>query len=167
MVFRGEFVDEILGEPYLLLNVLTGDELKLVKDLCPDGDPQKDKWSKAVDSLSTAVQTFYEPADAPGKWIANNSADTVVGKSGDKANAVENVGIMELAEITHEDSAVDSYALSASGPGTGYVTLIENDGNDPTKSGLPISIHVIRVGKEMYQGEIKVLFSSNHDKWLD
>ena len=71
------------------------------------------------------------------------------------------VGIGALAAITHDDTAVDSYALSASGPGTGYVTLITNDGNEPSKAGLPISIHIIRVGQPMYRGEVKVLYSSN------
>ncbi|MDE0966019.1 MAG: hypothetical protein OSB73_23075, partial [Candidatus Latescibacteria bacterium] len=162
LVFLGEFVDEIVGEKYLLLNVLSGNDLDLVKDLCPDADTDnKSNWDAAVVGLSTSVETFYEPIDVPGTWIANTSTNAVMGKSGDMAPPPTTVPIEEIAAVTHDDTAVHSYALSASGPGVGYVTLISNDGNDPTKAGLPVSVHIIRVGQPLYQGEIKVLYSSN------
>ena len=162
LVFRGEFVDEIVGEKYLLLNVLRGNDLQAAKDLCPEADADnKENWDAAVAALSTGIETFYEDPDSPGKWQPNTSSSPVMGNSGDEASGKSTVGIGTVAAITHDDTAVDSYALSASGPGTGYVTLISNDGNDPTKAGLPISVHVIRVGQPMYQGEIKVLYSSN------
>jgi hypothetical protein len=162
LVFLGEFVDEIVGEKYLLLNVLSGNDLDLVKDLCPAADTDnKTNWDAAVVGLSTSIETFYEPKTVPGTWIANTSDDAVTGKSGDVAPKPTPVGISEIAAVTHDDTAVHSYALSASGPGVGYVTLISNDGNDPTKAGLPVSVHIIRVGQPLYQGEIKVLYSSN------
>ncbi len=162
LVFKGSYVDEVVGEDYLLLNVLDGAELALVKDLCPSTDTaNRTKWNTVIDGLATSVETFYEPTTSPGQWVPNTGTTAVTGVSGDSAPAPDSVGIGTLAAITHDDSAVDSYALSASGPGTGYVTLITNDGNDPSKAGLPISIHIIRVGQPMYQGEVKVLYSSN------
>lgn len=164
LVFQGKFVDEVVGEDYLLLNVLSGTELALAKGLCPAGDDNKGKWDAAVAGLATSVQTFYEPSATPGKWVANTgnsqvaASDTV---AGDAAPGAVTVGIGALAGVVHDDTAVDSYALSASGPGTGYVTLISNDGNDPGKAGLPVSVHILRVGQPMYRGEIKVLYSSN------
>ncbi len=118
-------------------------------------------WDNAVDGLSTSVETFYEPDDRAGQWVANTTTSAITGLSSDSADGVKPYGITALAKVTHDDTAVDSYALSASGPGVGYVTLISNDGNDPSKSGLPVSVHIIRVGQPMYRGEIKVLYSSN------
>ncbi|MBT5620023.1 MAG: hypothetical protein HOJ65_04550, partial [Verrucomicrobia bacterium] len=161
LVFGGKFVDEAVGEKYLLLNVLSAGEIAEVKALCHSTDTDKTNWDAAVDGLSTSVETFYEPTDRAGQWVANTSTSTITGLSGDSADGVKPYGITALAKVTHDDTAVDSYALSASGPGVGYVTLISNDGNDPSKSGLPVSVHIIRVGQPMYRGEIKVLYSSN------
>ena len=38
LVFRGEFKDELVGEKYLLLNVLRGSDLATVKAVCPATD---------------------------------------------------------------------------------------------------------------------------------
>ncbi len=161
LVFGGKFVDEAVGEKYLLLNVLSASEVAEVKALCHSTDTDKTAWDNAVDGLRTSVETFYEPTDRAGQWVANTRTSAITGLSGDSADGVKPYGITELAKVTHDDTAVDSYALSASGPGVGYVTLISNDGNDPGKSGLPVSMHIIRVGQPMYRGEIKVLYSSN------
>jgi hypothetical protein len=161
LVFGGKFVDEAVGEKYLLLNVLSAGEIDLVKALCDSTDTDHTAWDNAVDGLSTSVETFYEPDDRAGQWVANTTTSAIIGLSNDSADGVKPYGITALAKVTHDDTAVDSYALSASGPGVGYVTLISNDGNDPGKSGLPVSVHIIRVGQPMYRGEIKVLYSSN------
>lgn len=162
LVFRGKFVDEEVGEKYLLLNVLDGGELQIVKDLCPTADSaNKANWDAAIAAMSTTIETFYEPTEKPGEWKANTAAGSVVGIAGDSADAPYDVGITQLASITHDDTAVISYALSAAGPGVGYVTLISNDGNDPNKSGLPIVMHIIRVGEPIYEGQIKVITPAN------
>ena len=168
LVFGGKFVDEAVGEKYLLLNVLSNNEVTQVKALCATSDPDYNPWTEAINDLTTKVETFYEPVAydsatgfGPGQWVANTSTSSVTGYSGDSADGAKTYRNIELVKVTHDDSAVDSYALSASGPGVGYVTLISNDGNDPSKSGLPVSVHIIRVGQPMYRGEIKVLYSSN------
>ena len=168
LVFGGKFVDEPVGEKYLLLNVLNTNEINLIKNLCASDDPDKGIWDSAVGGLVTRVETFYEPAAyeeetnvGPGQWVPNTTISDKVGLSGDKADKYVEYGVESLVKINHDDSAVDSYALSANGPGVGYVTLISNDGNNPEKKGLPISVHIIRVGKPMYRGETKVLYASN------
>ena len=50
--------------------------------------------------------------------------------------------VQTLTEITNSDTAVHSYALSASGPGQGYVTLIVGNGNVFTPPGAPVSVYV-------------------------
>ena len=53
----------------------------------------------------------------------------------------------------------DHYALVANGSGSGWVTLIENDNPDESvvNPGLPVSMHVIRVERELYLDGIAVL----------
>jgi len=162
LIFFGEFKDETVGEKYLLLNVLDGDELELVKQLCPDSDSDnKDDWRNAVTSMKTEIVTFYRDKQSPGLWKPNTSEVQQDGYPEDKALGNYEAAITEIAEIYHDDTAVDSYALTAMGPSTGYVTLISNDGNNPDYDGLPVGLHVIRVAPELVRGEIKVLYAAN------
>ncbi|HOK77724.1 MAG TPA: hypothetical protein PLW35_08395, partial [Verrucomicrobiota bacterium] len=115
LVLKGEYVAETLGESYLLLNVLRGSDLAAVKALCPAADPDKSKWEALVDALATDVETFRESATKPGTYEPNPSLTV-------------SVKVGELAEVTDANTAVDSYALSATGPGSGYVTLVESGG---------------------------------------
>ena len=122
-------MDEAVGEKYLLLNVLSPEEVAALKLLCASTDPDYSDWTNAIDALTTKVETFYEPVAyeeatgfGPGQWVANTGSSSVIGFSGDTADGAKFFGIGDLAKITHDDSAVDSYALSANGPGVGYVT---------------------------------------------
>ena len=96
--------------------MLSAGEIAEVKALCHSNDADKGSWDNAVNGMSTSVETFYEPTDGAGKWVANTSTSAITGLSGDSADAVEPYDITKLAKVTHDDTAVDSYALSASGP---------------------------------------------------
>ena len=149
LVLKGEFKDETVGTDYLLLNVLRGSDLAAAKALCPAGDTaNKSDWDAAIDGLATSVQTFYENPTVPGTYIPN------------PALAVS-VGVENLAEVPSDNTAVDSYALSATGPGSGYVTLVESGGSAFTKPGDPVALHVLKVGGSLYTGELKVLPAEN------
>jgi hypothetical protein len=150
LVFRGEFKDEALGEKYVHLNVLDGTDLNTVKALCPSNDTiNKSKWDAAVAGLSTQVETFYENPKKPGTFIPNPAL-------------TYSKGIDALTEVTDDDTAVDSYALSASGPGSGYITLISGNGLPAsTPPGSPVSLHIIKVTSPLYTGEVKVIPSTN------
>jgi hypothetical protein len=149
LVLEGEFKDETLGESYLMPNVLRGTDLEAVMDLCPQSDAKgRVAWIMLVEGLSTAVETFVENPDVPGTYMPD-------------VERTEVVGVGELAVVRNANVPVDSYALSATGPGGGYVTIVEASGTDRTKPGDPVSMHVLRVGGELNRGEVKVQLSAN------
>ncbi len=149
LVFKGEFKNELFGEKYLLLNVLAGSDLATVQSLCPASPPaDKQLWDTAIDRLVASVETFYENPSVLKQFIVNPVM-----------TVTRSVG--ELIAITNDNTAVDSYALSAAGPGQGYVSVIVGDGEAFTPAGEPVSMYVLRVTGSLYRGEIKVLPSAN------
>ncbi|MEY4199093.1 MAG: hypothetical protein RLZZ265_833, partial [Verrucomicrobiota bacterium] len=151
LVFKGEFKNELFGEKYLLLNVLAGSDLATVKNLCPpQPEADKQKWDTAIDGLAATVETFFENPSVPGLFIVNTNTGVTVTRR-----------VSDLIAITNDNTAVDSYALSAAGPGRGYVSVIVGDGAAFTPAGEPVSMYVLRVTGSLYRGEIKVLPSAN------
>ena len=149
LVLKGEFKHELLGQDYLQLNVLRGADLTAVKALCPASDTDNaPKWSALVDGLATAVETFVQNPAAPTTYIADT-------------NATIYAGVSNLVEIDNDNIPVDSYALSASGPGSGYVTVVESGGSAFTQPGDPVALHVFRVVPELYVGELKIIAAAN------
>lgn len=147
LVFNGQFVDPGLGETYLLLNTLSTADVALLKNLCPGSDSEhKQRWDDAIDGLSTDMETFIEDPGQVGSYIPGDS---------------HAVGGSDLCVVENSDIAVDSYALSAVGPGTGYLTLISGNGRAFTPEGDPVSVKVIRVVDKLYRGEVDVVASSN------
>lgn len=148
LVFKGEFVDSPVGEDYLLLNVLGAQDARFLADLCPTGDTAKSSWDQAVtNGLSTTMVRFIENTSQPGTFIPSTDTRTL-GPDG-------------LAEVWHSDVAVDSYALTAVGPGTGFVVLISGNGRAFTGADEPTSLHVVKVVNTLYRGEVKPVLSSN------
>jgi hypothetical protein len=148
LVLRGEFVDATLGEDYLHLNVLSSNDILKLKALVVDGDGLKGEWDKAIDGLTTTLETFIENVERPGTYTPNIGAN-------------QSIGIDELAAIGNDDIAVDSYALSAVGPGAGYVTMIFGNGEAFTPVGDPVVMQVVQVTDALYRGEVKPIQSSN------
>lgn len=143
IVLKGVFHDEIAGEDYLDLNLLTEAEETTLKGLVPTGGSDKSKWENAIDALSTDVQTFKPALGAP-------TVESTVTE-----------GENDLADITSPNTAVDSYALSATGQGAGWVTLVFGDGAAFTPVGDPVQVKVIKVAPQLYTGDIKVILSKN------
>lgn len=148
LVFHGVFVNAALGDRYVHLNVLGTADMAALKALCQDGDPRKDAWEAAIDNLTTSMELFIENPSRPGTYIPQPTATVEVGPS-------------EVAEVWDDDVAVDSYALTAVGPGTGYVTLIAGNGRAFTPEAEPVSVHILRVVSTLYRGEVNVVESSN------
>jgi hypothetical protein len=147
LVLRGEFKQEVVGDNFLLLNVLGPSDLDALRNLCVADDPLKSHWDAAIASgLSTAMEKFVEDPGRPGTYTPGSS---------------ENVGPSGLAEVKDQDVAVDSYALTALGPGVGYLTLIAGNGSAFTPVGEPVSLHIIRVVDTLYPGELKIVKPSN------
>jgi hypothetical protein len=146
LVLRGEFFDEALGADYLLLNALTPTEVDIVKDLASASDLDRAEWDAAIDGLATTLETFREDFIVPGTFIVNSTED---------------VGVTALPEINDADTAVDSYALSNTGPGVGFVTMIAGNGDAFTPTDEPVSMNVFLVTDDLFTGEIKIVQSSN------
>jgi len=149
LVFVGQYTAQTVGESYLSLNVLNTNDQALVSALCDPADTQLNYWTASVANLSTTIQTFVL---TNGNWIAPLSTDAT--------NNI-NYGIATLPYITSENQAVSSKALTASGPGSGYVTLVESGGAAFTQPGDPVALHILRVGGSLHRGELKVITPPN------
>jgi hypothetical protein len=148
LVLQGKFVDEIVGDDYIQMNVLTATEIAIIKDLVAANDPAAAAWRAAVDALNTTLETFVEDPPRPGTYIPDPRLN-------------RDFGPRQLVRVTHRDQAVDSYALTAVGGGDGYVTLLLGDGDAFTDSSEPIQMHILRVGPQLYRGQVKPLSASN------
>ncbi len=148
LVLEGKFVDEIVGEDYIQLNVLTPTEIQIIEGLVADTDPKATAWRSAIDALTTSLETFVESKTLPGTYVPD-------------ANATKSYGPTQLVRVTHQDQAVDSYALTAVGGGEGYVTLLLGDGEAFTDESEPVQMHIIRVGPQLYRGQVKPLAAPN------
>ena len=144
----GEFIDEIAGEDYVHLNALSAEDVASLKSVVTSTDNDYQAWVNAIDSLSTRVETFIEDPAKPGTYIPD-SARTVT------------VGATSLAAITDSDTAVDSYALTATGAGSGYVSLLFGNGRAFTPEGEPVSFSIVKIAPQLYTGDLKTLVASN------
>jgi hypothetical protein len=149
LVFTGTFHDEIAGEDYVDLNLLTATEETLVKSLVPEGATDKSKWDAAIDALNTTVETFKNDPAKFGSYIVDTTKNADVGEN-------------ELAVVDSPNTAVDSYAITATGQGTGYVTMVFGNGlPKSTPEGDPVQVKVFKVANQLYTGDLKVIQSSN------
>jgi len=150
LVLIGQFKEELLGANYILLNVLRGSDLQAVFDLCPTADTENyPKWTNLVAALATDVETFHEDLpNAPGTYVPD-------------PDLTQSIGVGDLADIHSDNTAFDSYAISATGPGSGYITLLEASGTAFTEPGDPIQMHIFKVGGDLYRGELKIIESPN------
>jgi hypothetical protein len=149
LVFKGEFFDEIAGEDYLHLNVAGSEDVALLKGLCSNADVKKGSWDHAIESLSTQLATFSESISVPETYVVDTTKDR------------RTIRVRTLADIRDRDTAVDSYAVTAPGTGTGYVTLMFENGKAFTDPGNPVAMHIIKVDPALYRGDVKVLLASN------
>ncbi|NQX00697.1 hypothetical protein HQ447_08540, partial [bacterium] len=159
LVLEGEFVDASSGEDYLNLNQLSARDVTDLKNLCPEpiDTANKTNWDGAIEDLKTTLQTFRESLATPGTYVPAKSGKV-------KLEDVVNdrvIGVMDRADITDPDTAVVKYALSSTGQGTGYVTLLFNNGEAFTDPGEGLSMSIIKVSPDLYPGDLKVLESSN------
>lgn len=155
LVLKGEYAGDVATGQYLRLNVLRGlgskQDLQWILDLCPTSPAEdKSKWDGLVGSLGAKVETFVENDQVPGQFIVDESRKKSV-----------QVGVGDMVEVTDADTAVASYAMSAMGPGVGYVTLMVGNGRAFTQPGEPVSMHVFRVGGPLSPGELRVVPSLN------
>lgn len=148
LVLLGVFQRPTTGEDYFDLNTLSAADRGSLQLLVATGDNDRDAWYRAIDNLSSTMETFVEDPARPGTYIV------------DPASSVR-VGVSELPVPQDADTAVDSYALTATGQAVGYVSLLVQDGEAFTAKGEPISVHVFKVVDELYRGDLKAIPASN------
>ncbi len=147
LVLQGVFVDEAAGEDYVLLNVLSAADLTALVALLPISDATNvTPWTQAINGLSTAVETFIEDPVKAGTF---------------KVGSTATVGAQASAAITDPDTAVQDYALTGTGQGAGFVTLVFGNGRAFTTPGDPVAMQVIKVAPKLYTGELKVKLAGN------
>ena len=147
LILIGEFHDVLAGEDYLDLNVLSATEVDQLKAL--DAEDNSD-WDAAIDALSTTVETFIPDPAQFGSYIVNPNLNTTPGER-------------DLSVISSPNTAVDSYAITATGQGTGYVTMVFGNGGNPDQQpqGDPVQVQVFKIADQLYVGDLKVVLSSN------
>ena len=145
MVLVGQLMEPATGKPYLQLNVLSDQERQAIKDICVNAtEANKRAWDAAVDTLAKEVilpsQEFENLEDWNSQFVAPTS-------------------VVYTAAYRPQYQPVDHYALMASGNGSGYVVLIENDATNTAMvaEGNPIDVKVIKVLPELYNGSIMPL----------
>ncbi len=158
LVFLGEFMDEIVGEKYIQLNLISDLDKEALLGVAGDSNKpafSTDKsWKPAIEGLLTVLEPF--------KQKKREDRSKIPGMYEVDENNTHPVKYDELAEIHAENVPVDSYALSAAGPGSGFVTLMVGNGiGKVTPEGDPVSMHVIKVSPTLYQGELKVIYAEN------
>ena len=157
LVFKGQFKKEALGDDYLLVNILSTDDVTALKGLADSGDQKKKAWDNAIDGLTTKVETFMEDPSKRGTFMVDSgSIVTPV-----RADPTKSVLGTQLASVIDDDTAVDSYALNASGGGAGYVVMSFGNGQAFTPVDEPVSLNVFKVVAPLYRGELKVIAPTN------
>ena len=159
LVLIGQFVDEIATLDYFNLNQLSTQDVADLKALLPAAAVATDRtaWDNAIDGLSTTLETFRESLAVPGTYVVAKAGQV---KAGEEV-ADRTVGVKVRSDITDPDTAVAGYALSSTGDGTGYVTLVFGNGKAFTDEGDPVQMQIIKVVPNLYPGDLKVLLSSN------
>ncbi|MFZ4764535.1 MAG: hypothetical protein ACOYMN_06230, partial [Roseimicrobium sp.] len=69
LVLKGEFKDEVLGEDYLLLNVLSAKDQEDLKALCNNQDTDYSKWVEAIDGLLVTLNAQKENPEKLGTYV--------------------------------------------------------------------------------------------------
>lgn len=146
LVLIGEFVDEVTGVDYVLPNVLSPGDLQNIIGLCASDDDDFARWKAAIESLSTGLELFVEDPARPNTYIVDQTVTYTA---------------TEPVVVTDDDQAVDSYALTATGGGTGYVVLIAGNGEAFTPEGEPVSMLIVQVENPLYRAELKPVPPAN------
>ena len=147
IVLAGALVEEIAGEDYLNLNVLSDDDVADLKGLVSESDSDAAAWKAAIDGLSAQVLTYIPDPAKVGTYKSNGSPQTV--------------SAQQLVAITDSDTTVAGYALTATGSASGWVTLLIGNGGKSTPAAEPVSVEVFKVAPRLNIGELKTILSPN------
>ncbi|MDH4444897.1 MAG: hypothetical protein QE267_07190 [Akkermansiaceae bacterium] len=187
LVFKGVFHEEITGDSYLDLNTLSADQEAILIALETTTGSDHANWVKAIQSLKAPLTTYYENPSKLGTYIADPLKSLNIYAASDnqgvaattasytarwsswkeffRGGATSTATTLSegpiISSIHDSDTKVDSYALTATGQGAGYVTMVFNNGRAFTDVGNPVTLQVFKIASELYPGELKVINSSN------
>jgi hypothetical protein len=172
--FGGFYDDSGVGEPLLLINVISQRERARILQLNTDGNAD---FQAAIDQLFNLTRNPNQvDLDRDGRpdaalrlglitQILDGFNETLIGpvSLGITTNAVTNLLVSPVAarvtNIVHEPQGDRFKALTAgSGGGSGYVTLVQN--NDP-KLNQPVGLLIVKVGDGPFAGDLKAIYSDN------
>ncbi len=138
LAFQGYYDPSLLGEPLLLINVMSDDEKMLLLDLSTEP-----YWQDAIDALHDL----------------SRDPDGLSAVAGDLTIGMPAPG--DPPSLLGAQGALSAGAATASG----YVTLAFNDDASLDPGALPIDLQVVRVacgpGGSLYQGTVHTLPSDN------
>lgn len=153
LFFEGRFDETVVGEPLLLVNVLTRNEADRLKNISDNTD------------FHRLVETLYRRSRNPNEIDpqAITLPDYVEDDSGYYVGLSLKDERLEPTPLLARPGALSA----AKAKGTGYVTLVFN--NHESLNPLPVSVKPIRVGclepnvlvTSPYVGEIKIVQSDN------
>jgi hypothetical protein len=148
LVFLGKFFAEVFGEDYVGLNVLSAGDRQRLIDLISLGDANLVLWTSAIDALSTTVQTFMADPLKKGSYAPDPALSVAV-------NAAT------VATVGSSETAVVNYAVTSTGQGSGWVTMVFGNSRAFTPEGEAVNLQLLRVAPQLYPGEVKVLTAAN------
>ena len=181
LVFTGTFHEEITGDSYLDLNTLSADQEAILIALETTSGSDHSNWVTAIKSLKAPLTTHYENPSKLGTYIANPLKSLNIYAASDNLGVATTTASYTawwsswkefyrggtfsdgpiVSAIHDSDTKVDSYALTATGQGAGYVTMVFNNGRAFTDVGNPVTLQVFKIASQLYPGELKVINSSN------
>lgn len=74
LVLLGQFKDEVFGDDYLLLNVLSDADKKALENLCHESDPDLAKWKSSISGLKAILRPMVENNEKRGTYIPAQEA---------------------------------------------------------------------------------------------
>lgn len=146
LVFKGEFHEH--SEDYIMPNIIGAGDLEDLRELVDENDELVDEWYDAIEALTTTMERFVEEN---GVYVVSADSD----------GFNYSIGFDEVARVDDDDIAVDSYAITAMGPGTGYVTVLTGNGNAFTDPNDPVGMFVFKVVNDLHTGLLVDVPSDN------
>lgn len=153
LVFKGILDETGVGDPLLLLNVITQSEKDIALGILPGLSAEiVNLYEKTRNPNGLSFEGYtnllnpYNPAftHTPTQWL-----DDVWGLS---------LGLLQDASGNPVPRTLKGVAMALTAgvaSGTGFVTLVEND--DESLGSAPVALHVLKVGEPVYGGVIKII----------
>lgn len=147
--WSGVLNENVLGEPLLLINVMSDTERRRIKQLSSEA-----KFHSIIDALYDLTRN---PNGVDDNHDGAPDQDLLIGFT---TNSAGRVVLENLGGLPKALTAGLPLPAAANAPGqTNYLVLAEN--NDPALGAAPVTLHVIRVEGGPFRGDLKVLFPDN------